>query len=149
MLAPLHQLPATCRRGYFQGKRDAERYMAEKLPAGEWCRVWLGCGLRRTCGTADVPAVCTGVLQGCRLPTTERRTFALRVAGGVALRPGFIYGTRAVGSTNLHLGWVGAPLKAVSGGSGGWRPCCGFQTRGSDGTQRSLVWETHTKCQVW
>lgn len=55
-------------RGYFQGKRDAERYMEEKLPAG-----------------------------------------------GVALRPGFIYGTRAVGSTNLHLGWVGAPLKAALG----------------------------------
>lgn len=33
----------------------------------------------------------------------------------MALRPGFIYGTRAVGSgANVHLGWVGLPLKAVS-----------------------------------
>lgn len=34
--------------------------------------------------------------------------------GGVALRPGMIYGARAVGSGQLHLEWVGAPLKAVS-----------------------------------
>lgn len=32
---------------------------------------------------------------------------------GVALRPGMIYGTRHVGSVNLPLGVVGAPIEAV------------------------------------
>lgn len=35
-------------------------------------------------------------------------------AGGVALRPSFIYGSRAVGGASVPLGLVGAPLKAVS-----------------------------------
>lgn len=33
--------------------------------------------------------------------------------GGVALRPGFIYGSRAVGLANIPLGAVGAPLELV------------------------------------
>jgi uncharacterized protein YbjT (DUF2867 family) len=33
---------------------------------------------------------------------------------GVALRPGFIYGTRRAGSVNIPLGLIGAPLAAVS-----------------------------------
>ncbi|KAK9116260.1 hypothetical protein Sjap_015207 [Stephania japonica] len=33
--------------------------------------------------------------------------------GGIILRPGFIYGTRAVGSMKLPLGVIGAPLEMV------------------------------------
>jgi len=32
---------------------------------------------------------------------------------GVILRPGFIYGTRAVGSMKLPLGVIGSPLETV------------------------------------
>lgn len=49
--------------------------MEEKLPAGEWYRIWMGCGLRRTLGAADGLAVCTGVF--CRLTTNERCPFAI------------------------------------------------------------------------
>lgn len=53
-------------KGYFQGKRDAEKHLAELYP--------------------DT---------------------------GVALRPGFIYGTRVAGSRTMPLGVVGAPLSAA------------------------------------
>lgn len=43
----------------------------------------------------------------------EAHMQALFPMGGVALRPGMIYGARAVGSGQLHLEWVGAPLKAA------------------------------------
>jgi hypothetical protein len=33
---------------------------------------------------------------------------------GVVLRPGFIYGTRNVGSVKLPLGVIGSPLEMVS-----------------------------------
>jgi len=33
---------------------------------------------------------------------------------GVVLRPGFIYGTRNVGSAKLPLGVIGSPLEMVS-----------------------------------
>jgi len=33
---------------------------------------------------------------------------------GVILRPGFIYGTRSVGSMKLPLGVIGSPLETVS-----------------------------------
>jgi hypothetical protein len=33
---------------------------------------------------------------------------------GVILRPGFIYGTRNVGSVKLPLGVIGSPLEMVS-----------------------------------
>lgn len=55
-------------RGYFQGKRDAEKHLAEKFPTS-----------------------------------------------GVALRPSFIYGSRAVGSASIPLGAIGAPLAVVRG----------------------------------
>ncbi|KAL4419607.1 hypothetical protein ABPG77_001661 [Micractinium sp. CCAP 211/92] len=43
----------------------------------------------------------------------EAHMQALFPTGGVALRPGMIYGTRAVGSGQVHLEWIGAPLKAA------------------------------------
>ncbi|PSC68148.1 NAD dependent epimerase dehydratase family [Micractinium conductrix] len=52
-----------------------------------------------------------GYFQGKR--DAEAHMAAVYPTGGVALRPGFIYGTRAVGTTQVHLGWVGAPLKAA------------------------------------
>ena len=36
---------------------------------------------------------------------------------GVILRPGFIYGTRNVGSVKLPLGVIGSPLEMVSSGA--------------------------------
>lgn len=53
-------------RGYFQGKRDAERHLAATFPAG-----------------------------------------------GVALRPGIIYGTRSVGGASVPLGLLFAPIAAA------------------------------------
>lgn len=43
----------------------------------------------------------------------EAALFAALPDGGVALRPGFIYGTRRVSGMPLPLGIVGAPLEAV------------------------------------
>lgn len=43
----------------------------------------------------------------------ERALLDLFPEGGVALRPGFIYGTRMVGSVPLPLGLVGTPLNAL------------------------------------
>ncbi|ONM32221.1 NAD(P)-binding Rossmann-fold superfamily protein [Zea mays] len=36
-----------------------------------------------------------------------------RAAGGVILRPGFIHGTRRVGSVKIPLGLVGSPMQMV------------------------------------
>ena len=81
------------------------------------------------CSNAAVGAACSGAaLRHCPKvtgpghsgildfgPAASQLTLSRKrlAAGGVALRPGFIYGSRAVGGMNLHLGWVGAPLKAV------------------------------------
>ena len=59
-------LPEFVLRGYFKGKRKAERVLMEEFPAT-----------------------------------------------GVALRPGFIYGNRQVGSVQVPLGLVGLPLEKV------------------------------------
>jgi len=52
-----------------------------------------------------------GYFQGKR--DAEARLFKLFPDSGVALRPGIIYGSRAVGNVTLPLGVVGAPLAAV------------------------------------
>ncbi|XP_052209775.1 uncharacterized protein At1g32220, chloroplastic-like [Diospyros lotus] len=52
-----------------------------------------------------------GYYEGKRAAETELQTkFPY---GGVILRPGFIYGTRRVGSMNLPLGVIGSPLEMV------------------------------------
>jgi hypothetical protein len=55
-----------------------------------------------------------GYFQGKK--DAEARLFERFPGGGVALRPGFVYGTRAVGSASIPLGLVGAPLAAVRRG---------------------------------
>ena len=86
---------------------------AAGLGAGEgypWRAGLLEGGHRKCCCGADAGLECSP------RPAPPRRRPprpARAPAGGVALRPGFIYGTRAVGTTQVHLGWVGAPLKAV------------------------------------
>lgn len=52
-----------------------------------------------------------GYFQGKR--DAEQHLAALFPSGGVALRPSFIYGSRAVGGASVPLGLVGAPLKAA------------------------------------
>lgn len=69
-------------------------------------------------------------------------TLGPTAAGGVALRPGFIYGSRAVGGASLPLGLVGAPLKAVSNRAVDARLCLGrkacTQEGGVSGVQGGL-----------
>jgi uncharacterized protein YbjT (DUF2867 family) len=52
-----------------------------------------------------------GYYEGKRAAETELLT--RYPYGGVILRPGFIYGTRRVGSMNLPLGVIGSPLEMV------------------------------------
>ncbi|VFR03162.1 unnamed protein product [Cuscuta campestris] len=52
-----------------------------------------------------------GYYEGKRAAETELLT--RYTYGGVILRPGFIYGTRRVGSMKLPLGVVGSPLEMV------------------------------------
>lgn len=53
-----------------------------------------------------------GYFQGKR--DAEAHLFKLFPESGVALRPGFIYGSRAAGNMTIPLGVVGVPLAAVS-----------------------------------
>ncbi|KAL3844310.1 hypothetical protein ACJIZ3_001713 [Penstemon smallii] len=55
--------------------------------------------------------VLRGYYEGKRASETELLT--RYPYGGVILRPGFIYGTRRVGSMNLPLGVIGSPLEMV------------------------------------
>lgn len=92
--------------------------------------------MRKVCGEANVLAIQTakerGVPRFCfisahdfRIPglltgyyagkkDAERALFEHYPEGGVALRPGFIYGTRVLASgTQIPLGIIGAPLRAL------------------------------------
>lgn len=53
-----------------------------------------------------------GYFQGKR--DAEAKLKELYPESGVALRPGFIYGSRKAGNMTLPLGLIGAPLSAVS-----------------------------------
>lgn len=59
-----------------------------------------------------------GYFQGKR--DAEQELFEQYPETGVALRPGFIYGSRDVGSGTLPLGIVGAPLGLVGDGWWNW-----------------------------
>lgn len=52
-----------------------------------------------------------GYFQGKR--DTEAEMAKLFHERGVALRPGFVYGTRHAGNVNIPLGMIGAPMEAV------------------------------------
>ncbi|KAK9118719.1 hypothetical protein Scep_016812 [Stephania cephalantha] len=66
----------------------------------------IGAGAAATVGIGII--VATGVAKAAETELLTRYPY-----GGIILRPGFIYGTRAVGSMKLPLGVIGAPLEMV------------------------------------
>ncbi|BBG95024.1 TBP-associated factor II 15 [Prunus dulcis] len=75
-------------------------------------------------GTANINAIRAASEQGVkRFVYVSAADFGVRAAetelltkfpyGGVILRPGFIYGTRSVGSVKLPLGVIGSPLEML------------------------------------
>ena len=64
-----------------------------------------------------------GYFQGKR--DAEQHLAQTFPSSGVALRPGFIYGSRAVGAASIPLGAIGAPLEMVSLLEWVEKQCCG------------------------
>ncbi|XP_057521652.1 uncharacterized protein At1g32220, chloroplastic isoform X1 [Amaranthus tricolor] len=90
-------------QGYYEGKRAAETELLTKFPYGGYPMVEYP--LKR------------GLFQDRQrypflVPVLVPR-FKPNVVPGVILRPGFIYGTRQVGSMKLPLGVIGTPLETV------------------------------------
>ena len=104
-------------KGYFQGKRDSESALAAKFgDNGELC---LAAILHRalTCKYTSCNMLHSvwGLESEQRPgPSASQRPVEHGLScAGVALRPGFIHGTRRVGRTQLPLSVIGAPLESV------------------------------------
>ena len=108
--------PRSRRRGYFQGKRDAERYLEEKLPGGE-NRTWAAGSTIEPPAAAAAPPLLVSCIARVMLPQ-KKKSKALRRAS----QPSWC---RAINRPSPLLGWLLALPQA------GWR--CGrvsFMARG-------------------
>ncbi|MBA0719604.1 hypothetical protein Golax_007266 [Gossypium laxum] len=88
-------------KGYYEGKRAAETELLTKFPYGG--------GLCDSLALASNNMKLSSSSSYGPLPFKD---FAFSIAG-VILRPGFIHGTRTVGSMKLPLGVIGSPLEMV------------------------------------